>query len=348
MTSKMSFDDKLELEGPVSNEESTLSSLTARCHQILLVGIFLASITLMSLEVLYLQHIRRKGLVTSIFCVEVFLDVLIVCDVVRRARRTTCSTYLQNMWNWLDLLTFWVIAIHWIIVIVNPLVQVYSDAWIVLRYSFNSARVIYWMVRNVFFFKYEYYKELPRDVVGDLEWLPVTDLNHDAGGTALFDDDEHWSPGKMFKSEFIVEQFKAPNAVNAAEAAERERKEKEAEEAKIAAEEAKRLAEEKQINDILGPPTEKLPPVDPQDEMAEAKRISFSEEAAAFDHDAEALAAGLESLEEDGDGDHEEGILSGMGPDIELRLEGGEPSGIVDDGGEGVSRAEALLFNYEE
>jgi len=60
----------------------------------------------------------------------------------------------------------------------------------------------------------------------------------------------------MFKSDFIVEQFKAPNAVNAAEAAERERKEKEAEEARIAAEEAERLAEEKQINDILGPASE--------------------------------------------------------------------------------------------
>mmetsp|Transcript_26578 Transcript_26578/g.51484 ORF Transcript_26578/g.51484 Transcript_26578/m.51484 type:complete len:346 (-) Transcript_26578:306-1343(-) len=345
MTSKMSFDDKLELEGPVSNNESGVSYLTARCHQILLVGIFLASITLMSLEVLYLQHIRRKGLLASIFCVEVFLDVLIVCDVVRRARKTTCSTYLQNTWNWLDLLTFWVVAIHWIIVIVNPLVQVYSDAWIVLRYSFHSARVIYWMVRNVFFFKYEYYKELPRDVVGDLEWLPVTDLNHDAGGTALFDDNENWSPSKMFKSDFIVEQFKAPNAVNAAEAAERERKEKEAEEARIAAEEAERLAEEKQINDILGPASEKLPAVDPRDEMAEAKPISFSEEAAAFDHDAEALAAGLESLEE---GENDEDLYNGMDQDIELRLEGGESSAIVGDGGEGVGRAEALLFNYEE
>jgi len=341
----MSFDDKLELEGPVSNNESGVSYLTARCHQILLVGIFLASITLMSLEVLYLQHIRRKGLLASIFCVEVFLDVLIVCDVVRRARKTTCSTYLQNTWNWLDLLTFWVVAIHWIIVIVNPLVQVYSDAWIVLRYSFHSARVIYWMVRNVFFFKYEYYKELPRDVVGDLEWLPVTDLNHDAGGTALFDDNENWSPSKMFKSDFIVEQFKAPNAVNAAEAAERERKEKEAEEARIAAEEAERLAEEKQINDILGPASEKLPAVDPRDEMAEAKPISFSEEAAAFDHDAEALAAGLESLEE---GENDEDLYNGMDQDIELRLEGGESSAIVGDGGEGVGRAEALLFNYEE
>uniref|UniRef100_A0A7S4DJ34 Uncharacterized protein n=1 Tax=Lotharella globosa TaxID=91324 RepID=A0A7S4DJ34_9EUKA len=159
---------------------------------------------------------------------------------------------------------------------------------------------------------------------------------------------ENWSPSKMFKSDFIVEQFKAPNAVNAAEAAERERKEKEAEEARIAAEEAERLAEEKQINDILGPASEsedELPAVDPRDEMAEAKPISFSEEAAAFDHDAEALAAGLESLEE---GENDEDLYNGMDQDIELRLEGGESSAIVGDGGEGVGRAEALLFNYEE
>mmetsp|Transcript_26127 Transcript_26127/g.62962 ORF Transcript_26127/g.62962 Transcript_26127/m.62962 type:complete len:321 (+) Transcript_26127:89-1051(+) len=225
--------------------------LPAACHQILLVLIFLASIVLMLLEVLYLQHIRRKGLRrrglhVSIYVVEVFLDVLILADVTRRARKSaSCAKYLENVWNWLDLLTLWIVVVHWIVVIVDPLVQVYSDAWIVLRYSINSARIIYWMIRNYRHLRHRHYKALVTSA-GDLEWLPVGDLSEEPATNMLFDDDDLWGDKDP---EFVVEQFVAPNAVNAAEAKDFEEKQKEEE--RLAAE--AKEAEEKQINDILGP-----------------------------------------------------------------------------------------------
>mmetsp|Transcript_28578 Transcript_28578/g.39818 ORF Transcript_28578/g.39818 Transcript_28578/m.39818 type:complete len:264 (-) Transcript_28578:555-1346(-) len=226
-------------------------------HQTLLVLIFFASVVLMLLEVLYLQHIRRKGLHASIYAVEIILDVMIMFDVVRRARKHTCSSYLNNTWNWLDLLTVWIVAVHWIVVIVDPLIQVYSDAWIVLRYSINSARIIYWIIRNVKHYRHEYYKVIPDTAVGDLEWLPVTDLTEEQATNMLFDDDcDPWVPGKKMEPEIRVQQFKAPNAVNASEAEEREKKLQEAERKAKEAAEAERLAEERHINDILGPETD--------------------------------------------------------------------------------------------
>eukprot|EP00468_Gymnochlora_sp_CCMP2014_P009658 CAMPEP_0167762678 /NCGR_PEP_ID=MMETSP0110_2-20121227/12915_1 /TAXON_ID=629695 /ORGANISM="Gymnochlora sp., Strain CCMP2014" /LENGTH=172 /DNA_ID=CAMNT_0007649607 /DNA_START=255 /DNA_END=773 /DNA_ORIENTATION=- len=162
---------------------------------------------------------------------------------------------MTDMWNWLDLLTLWIVGIHWIIVIVDPLAQVYSDAWIVLRYSINSTRVIYWMLRNFSYFRKNYYKSVPTYAVGNMAWLPVQDLSEPEATNMLFDEDD-WSPGRLGEPEFVVQQFKAPNAVNADDVKVREKVAAEADRAEREAEEAKRRAEELQINEILGPPME--------------------------------------------------------------------------------------------
>eukprot|EP00472_Partenskyella_glossopodia_P011166 CAMPEP_0197518206 /NCGR_PEP_ID=MMETSP1318-20131121/3337_1 /TAXON_ID=552666 /ORGANISM="Partenskyella glossopodia, Strain RCC365" /LENGTH=279 /DNA_ID=CAMNT_0043068341 /DNA_START=554 /DNA_END=1393 /DNA_ORIENTATION=- len=106
------------------------------------------------------------------------------------------------------------------------------------------------------------------DAGGNLDWLPVNDLGESSvdigaldGTDALFDEDDPWGPGgRVLEPEFVVEQYKAPNAVNADEAASREKKREEAERAAEAAEQARKLAEEKEMDDILGPPTDEEEP----------------------------------------------------------------------------------------
>ena len=128
----------------------------------------------------------------------------------------------------------------------------------------------------------------------------------------------------------LSHRFEAPNAVNADEAALRERKEKEKEDARLAAEEAKRVAEEKRIDDLLGPPTES------EDELSTNRKSNLSgavksskESSAAFDHDAMALAAGLQSLE-----DNEKMTIN-------------ETNLNLDEGGGHVNSSEIVLFDYE-
>jgi len=304
-----------------------------RFHQILLVLIFFASIILMLLEVLYLQHIRRKGLLVSIFSVELILDVMILIDVVRRARKfTSCSQYMNNTWNWLDLLTLWIIVIHWIVAIHNPFVQIYSDAWVVLRYSLNSARIIYWMIRNVKHYKKENYKVIPNEAVGDMEWLPVSDLSEEQATNMLFDENDPWIPGKPMQPEILIQQFQAPNAVNANEAEKRENAIIEAEKKAAEVEETRRLAEEKQINDILGPETD-----EEDNKMGVEEEVDHPTTAGSFEEAAAAFEAATNEVEYD------------IEEDLEDKLKLYDDS--YDDHGREVlndetSRKTELLFTY--
>jgi len=160
------------------------------------------------------------------------------------------------------------------------------------------------MVRNLWYFRYRYYRKVADDHVGDLEWLPVQDLTMEPEETnELFDDpDAEWDPKRMGEPQLVIQQFKAPNAVNATEVEKREKKEKEEKEA---IEEAKR-AEEARIDHILGPEDADLQhddstkaPVYDGTEASKKATIaaaeSFSQAAAAFE--VAALKASL-SLEE--------------------------------------------------
>ena len=80
---------------------------------------------------------------------EIVIDVLAAADIARRMRRAgSCSKYMSNIWNWLDLLTIWLVLIHWVLFAVEPWFQVISDAWLGIRYSALVSRFLFWTLKG--------------------------------------------------------------------------------------------------------------------------------------------------------------------------------------------------------
>lgn len=245
--SRMEFADDNDRDGDFRHRKWNLECFrNVLWNQVLLALIFVASILLLILEVFSIEGLGAgRGMHIGIFVIEGFLDVLIFADVIRRARGAkSCDKYMRNVWNWVDLLTVWIILVHWVIVILYPFFQLYSDAWILIRYGITGSRVVYWMIRNFFYFRYQYYNQVPVDSVGGMEWLPERDLDDDADAYVFDDDDDD----ARRSPDFIIHQFIAPNAVNANEIAKAEKNAKLDEKASIEAQRSK----DREFDDVLG------------------------------------------------------------------------------------------------
>mmetsp|Transcript_25806 Transcript_25806/g.50272 ORF Transcript_25806/g.50272 Transcript_25806/m.50272 type:complete len:248 (+) Transcript_25806:186-929(+) len=135
---------------------------------VLFVVIWGLTIVLLMVEVYSNSLKDRMGFVMAF---EVVIDVFATIDIARRCLKArTCSEYLTNPWNWIDLFTAWLVMVHWIVFAVEPVFQIISDAWLVIRYSVLVIRLGFWTVQGRH--HYEKYHLVANDDVDIDELLP--------------------------------------------------------------------------------------------------------------------------------------------------------------------------------
>ena len=64
---------------------------------------------------------------------EVFVDLLILFDVIRNARKYTAEDFLQSKSNIASLFTLWLIIIYWIVKSALPIVDIFETFLIFLQ-----------------------------------------------------------------------------------------------------------------------------------------------------------------------------------------------------------------------
>mmetsp|Transcript_4059 Transcript_4059/g.7762 ORF Transcript_4059/g.7762 Transcript_4059/m.7762 type:complete len:236 (-) Transcript_4059:174-881(-) len=135
---------------------------------VLFVLIWGLTIVLLLLELYSNSLTDRMGFVMAF---EVVIDIFATVDIARRCFKVrTCNEYLTNPWNWIDLFTLWLVMVHWIVFAVEPVFQIISDAWLVIRYSVLVIRLGFWTVQGRH--HYEKYHLVATDDVDIDELLP--------------------------------------------------------------------------------------------------------------------------------------------------------------------------------
>ena len=99
---------------------------------------------------------------------EIFVDLLILFDVVRNARKHTPEDFLKSWSNIASLLTLWLIIIYWIARSALPVIDVLETFFIFLQALINFCRIVYSTVQTWRCIKrYRNYTVLPQEAVDD-------------------------------------------------------------------------------------------------------------------------------------------------------------------------------------
>jgi hypothetical protein len=94
---------------------------------------------------------------------EVFVDLLILFDVIRNARKYTAEDFLQSKSNIASLFTLWLIIIYWIDKSALPVIDVLETFFIFLQALINFCRIVYSTVQTLRCIKrYRNYTVLPQ------------------------------------------------------------------------------------------------------------------------------------------------------------------------------------------
>jgi hypothetical protein len=79
---------------------------------------------------------------------EVFVDLLILFDVIRNARKHTAEDFLQSKSNVASLFTLWLILIYWIAKSALPEIEILETFFIFLQALINFCRIVYSTVQT--------------------------------------------------------------------------------------------------------------------------------------------------------------------------------------------------------
>lgn len=108
--------------------------------------------------------IAHVGLKLHLIYDEVFVDLLILFDVVRNARKHTAEEFLKSWSNIASLFTLWLIIIYWIVKSALPIVDIFETFLIFLQALINFCRIVYSTVQTWRCIKrYRNYTVLPQE-----------------------------------------------------------------------------------------------------------------------------------------------------------------------------------------
>ena len=92
--------------------------------------------------------VAHVGLGIHLIFDEVAVDLLILFDVIRNARKYTAEDFLQSKSNIASLFTLWLIIIYWIAKSALPVIDVLETFFIFLQALINFCRIVYSTVQT--------------------------------------------------------------------------------------------------------------------------------------------------------------------------------------------------------